>query len=73
MAAASKTTEDIVEDAVRGEGNAAWTKHFSEEMRRELMLEDLNAGRTVPWLLTALIFAGVFLAGTTVILVWNFL
>ena len=73
MAAASKTTQDIVEDAVRGEGNAAWTKHFSEEMRRELMLEDLHAGRTVPWLLTALIFGGVFLAGTTVILVWKFL
>ena len=73
MAAASKTTDELVEEAIRGEGNAAWTTHFSEEIRRELMLEDLTAGRTVPWLLTALIFGGVFLAGTTVILVWNFL
>ena len=73
MAAAHHTTEQILEEAVQGTGRPAWTKHFTEDERRELMLEDLEAGRMVPWLLTALIIAGVALATITVILLWKVL
>ena len=73
MAASSHSTEHILEEAIRGEGHPTWTAHFSEETRKELMQDDLLAGRAVPWLLTSLIFAGVILATTTVLLVWKVL
>ncbi len=73
MAASSRSTKQILEAAVRGEGHPTWTAHFSQEMREELMQDDLAAGRYVPWLLTSLIFAGVILATTTVLLVWKVL
>ncbi len=73
MAASSHSTEHVLEEAVRGEGHPTWTAHFSEETRDQLMHDDLMAGRTVPWLLTSLIFGGVILATTTVLLVWKVL
>ena len=73
MAASSQSTEHILEEAVRGEGHPTWTTNFSEETREQLMQDDLMAGRYVPWLLTSLIFAGVILATTTVLLVWKVL
>ncbi len=73
MAESSHSTEHILEEAVRGEGRPTWTASFSQETREQLMHDDLLAGRAVPWLLTSLIFAGVILAATTVVLVWKVL
>jgi len=67
------STEHVIDEAVHDEKRRTWIDHFSEEERRQLMLEDLHAGRTVPWLLASLILAGVVLATTTVMLLWKVL
>ena len=72
MIASDHSTRHVIERAVHDEQRKAWIQHFSEEARRQLMYEDLHAGRTVPWLLTSLIVAGVVLASTTVVLIWVF-
>ena len=73
MVASSHSTEHILEEAIRGEGRPMWTASFSEETREQLMQDDLLAGRYVPWLLTSLIFGGVILATTTVLVIWKVL
>ena len=73
MIVASHSTEHVIEEAVCGKGRRAWTDHFTVEERRQLMHEDLQAGRTVPRLMTSLIAAGVILATVTVVLVWKVL
>jgi hypothetical protein len=73
MATSNHSTHHVIEQAVHDQTRPAWMRHFSEETRRQLMYEELHAGRTVPWLLTSLITAGVVLASTTVVLIWVFL
>lgn len=61
------TTNQIIENAVSGQGHPNWTSHFPESVRRELMNDDLQAGRTVPWLLASVILFGICLATVTVL------
>ena len=44
MAASSHSTEDILAEAIRGEGHPTWKASFSDEMREQLMQDDLLAG-----------------------------
>ena len=61
------STEQIVEEAVQGQGHPNWVENFPESERRELMDEDLEAGRMVPLLLASIILGGVTLAAGTVL------
>ncbi len=61
---------ELPETWFRSEDHPAWFQHFSEEQQQEMLADDLVAGRSVPYLLTAVICAGVVLAVTSVLLMW---
>ena len=61
------TTKDIIDNAVQGLDHPNWVENFPESVRRQLMDDDLEAGRNVPLLLATIILGGVTLATGTVL------